>query len=94
MLEILKNIINNEYNKLTHFKLDKNYIIDNDHNNIVTLLKKINMNYSARFFISKTLVIDSINVVDINGTKMIEFENDLYEFTNKGLNNSHELFLN
>ena len=94
MLEILKNIINNKYNKLTQHKLDKNYIIDNDHNNIITLLKKLNMNDSTRFFVSKTLVIDSINVVDIDGIKMIEFENDLYEFTNKGLNNSYELFLN
>lgn len=94
MLEILKNIINNKYNKLTHHKLDKNYIIDKDHDNIITLLKNLNMNDSTRFFVSKTLVVDSINVVDIDGTKMIEFENDLYEFTNKGLNNSYELFLN
>ena len=44
-----------------------------------------------KYYVSKTLEIDSINVIDISGIRMIEFENDLYEFTNKGLDNSYEL---
>ena len=94
MIEILKNISKNNYNKLTQFKLDNIYIVDNDHNNLKKLLKDLKFNKNTRFFVSKTLEVDSINIVDIDNTRFIEFENDIYEFTNKGLENNYELFLN
>lgn len=94
MIEILKNISKNNYNKLTQFKLDNIYIVDNDHNNLKKLLKDLKFNKNTRFFVSKTLEVDSINIIDIDNTRFIEFENDIYEFTNKGLENNYELFLN
>lgn len=94
MIELLKNISKNNYNKLTQFKLDNIYIVDNDHNNLKKLLKDLKFNKNTRFFVSKTLEVDSINIVDIDNTRFIEFENDIYEFTNKGLENNYELFLN
>ena len=92
MLEILQKIFNkNKYETMVQYNLDTNFIVDNDYKNIKTLLKKISKNKKIRYFVSKTLVIDSINVIDIDDTRFIEFENDLYEFTNKGLENSYEL---
>jgi hypothetical protein len=80
---------------MVHFKLDTTFIIDNNYQNIKTLLKNINnnSNKNIRYLISKTLKIDSINVIDIDNIRFIEFENDLYEFTNKGLNNSYDLYI-
>ena len=95
MIEILKNIVKtSEYKVFTQFKLPSNFIIDENHQNLKNLLINLDIDQDTRFFISKTLVIDSINVIDIQGTRIIEFENDLYEFTNKGLNNSIELNFN
>lgn len=94
MIEILKNISKNNYNKLTQFKLDNIYVVDNDHNNLKKLLKDLKFNKNTRFFISKTLEVDSINIIDIDNTRFIEFENDLYEYTNKGLINNYEVQLN
>ncbi len=95
MIKILKDISkNNYYDKLKQIKLDNIYIVDKDHNNLKKILKDIKFNKRTRFFVSKTLEIDSVNIVDIDNTRFIEFENDLYEFTNKGLENNYELFLN
>ena len=95
MKDLLKNIVKtNEYKVFTQFKLPSNFIIDENHQNLKNLLINLDIDQDTRFFISKTLVIDSINVIDIQGSRIIEFENDLYEFTNKGLNNSIELNFN
>tara|TARA_B100001175_G_C19399572_1_gene585557 strand:+ start:399 stop:683 length:285 start_codon:yes stop_codon:yes gene_type:complete len=94
MLKTLKKISKEAHPKYIQYKLDNIYSVDKDHNNIKELLKNIEFNKQTRFFISKTLEIDSINIVDIDNIKFIEFENDLYEFTNKGLDNNYELFLN
>ena len=95
MKDLLKNIVKtNEYKVFTQFKLPSNFIIDENHQNLKNLLINLDIDQDTKFFISKTLVIDSINVIDIQGTRIIEFENDLYEFTNKGLNNSIELNFN
>lgn len=94
MIKILNDISkNNYYDKLKQIKLDNIYIVDKDHNNLKKILKDIKFNKQTRFFVSKTLEIDSINIVDIDNTRFIEFENDLHEFTNKGLENNYELFL-
>ena len=95
MIEILKNIVKtSEYKVFTQFKLPSNFIIDENHQNLKNLLVDLDIHEDTKFLVSKTLVIDSINVIDIHGTRMIEFDNDLYEFTNKGLNNSIELNFN
>ena len=95
MIKILKDISkNNYYDELKQIKLDNIYIVDKDYNNLKKILKDIKFNKQTRFFVSKTLEIDSVNIVDIDNTRFIEFENDLYEFTNKGLENNYELFLN
>lgn len=95
MIEILKNIVKtSEYKVLTQFKLPSNFIIDENHQNLKNLLVDLDIHEDIKFLVSKTLVIDSINVIDIHGKRIIEFENDLYEFTNKGLNNSIELNFN
>jgi len=94
MFKIIQNILNETHiDSMTHYKLNTTFIIDNDYKNIKTLLKNMNNNNNIdiKYYVSKTLEIDSINVIDISGTRMIEFENDLYEFTNKGLDNSYEL---
>ena len=95
MIEILKNIIKtSEYKVFTQFKLPSNFKIDENHQNLKNLLVDLDIHEDIKFLVSKTLVIDSINVIDIHGKRIIEFENDLYEFTNKGLNNSIELNFN
>ena len=92
MFQILQKIWNEDkFDKLVHYKLDTTFIIDNDYKNIKTLLRNNNNNKNIRYIVSKTLQIDSINVIDINDTRFIEFENDLYEYTNKGLDNSYDL---
>jgi hypothetical protein len=94
MFEILQKILHeDQFNNMVHFKLDTNFIIDNNYKNIKTLLKNMNnnSNKNIRYIVSKTLQIDSINVIDIDDTRFIEFENDLYEYTNKGLDNTYEL---
>ena len=93
MFELLQKIWNKDkFDNMVHYKLDTNFIIDNDYKNIKTLLRNMNNNNkNIRYIISKTLQIDSINVIDIDDTRFIEFENDLYEFTNKGLDNSYDL---
>tara|TARA_Y200000002_G_scaffold363732_1_gene352066 strand:- start:121 stop:411 length:291 start_codon:yes stop_codon:yes gene_type:complete len=94
MLKNLKNIKNiQKYETYTQYKLDNIYNIDNNQNNLKILLKEINFNNNTRFFINKTHNIDSINVVDIDNIRFIEFENDIHEFTNKGLDNSYEFFI-
>ena len=94
MLQILQKIWKKDkFNNMVHYKLDTNFIIDNDYKNIKTLLRNMNNNNNKniRYIVSKTLQIDSINVIDIDDTRFIEFENDLYEYTNKGLDNTYEL---
>tara|TARA_A100001015_G_scaffold202355_1_gene225985 strand:- start:384 stop:671 length:288 start_codon:yes stop_codon:yes gene_type:complete len=95
MLKTLKEIIENrEYKELTHFKLDDIYNVDENYSNLKLLIKNINFEKPIKYYITKTLEIDSINIIDINNIRYIEFENDLYEYTNKGLNNSKELIIN
>ena len=94
MENILKNIINDDkHQKYTQYKLNKIYSIDKNLNNLKILLKEFDFKKDTKFFVTKTLQIDSINVIDIDKTKFIEFENDLYEFTNKGMQNSYEIYL-
>jgi hypothetical protein len=81
------------YNTFTSYKLSEIFIVDNDYENIKAEIKKITNIKPTRYFVSKTLIIDTINVCDVDNVRFIEFENDLYEFTNKGINNSYEIFL-
>ena len=95
-----KNIIKNihsillkRYDTYTTIWLDKNFIIDKDFTNIRKNLPNILDKSNCCIYISKTFTCDSINIIDINGVKFIEFENDQYEYENKGLCNSIEIKL-
>lgn len=95
MYKKLKDIASKEkhYNTFTTYKLSEIFIVDNDYENIKEEIKKITNIKPTRYFVSKTLTIDTINVYDVDDVRFIEFENDLNEFTNKGINNTHEIFL-
>ena len=95
-----KNIIKNihiillkRYDTYTTIMLDENFIIYNDFTNIRKILPNILDKSNCCIYISKTFTCYCINIIDINGIKFIEFENDQYEYENKGLCNSIEIKL-
>lgn len=92
---IIKNIYNNIlFKKNNTIRLDKQFIIEKDFKNIRELLSDIIDDISKyKIYISKTFICDSINITHINGINYIEFENDQYEYENKGLYNSIEIKL-
>ena len=88
---VLNIIKNKTFNKFKEFNLDKKYFIDNDQKSFISLLKDFDFNKNSKFFISKTFSFDYINVIDINNVKYITFENNIDEYTNKGINNNIEI---
>jgi len=93
---IIKNISNallkksNIYQKI---RLDEQFIIEKDFLNIKNILLDIIDISKCKIYISKTFICDSINIMQINNSTFIEFENEQYEYENKGLNNSIEINL-
>ena len=68
MFKIIQNILNETHiDSMTHYKLNTTFIIDNDYKNIKTLLKNMNNNNNIdiKYYVSKTLEIDSINVIKV-----------------------------
>lgn len=95
-----KNIIKNISNALLKksniyqtIRLDEQFIIEKDFLNIKNILLDIIDISKCKIYISKTFICDSINIMQINNSTFIEFENEQYEYENKGLNNSIEINL-
>tara|TARA_B100001059_G_C17333944_1_gene332624 strand:+ start:129 stop:422 length:294 start_codon:yes stop_codon:yes gene_type:complete len=93
IIKNINSILLKKYDTYTTIWLDEKLIIDNDFTNIRKILLDILDVSNSRIYISKTFICDSINVLDLNGIKFIEFENDEYKYENKGLNNFIEIKL-
>ena len=83
--EILVKIFNsNNISKYTEFKLSKSININNDENKKIISSLNLKNNIEA-YYNNRTMSCDSIGVVDVSGKRFIDFNDDLWNYTNKGI---------
>ena len=84
--KILINIFNNKekFKKYTEFRLNKVYNIED--RNIRNLLIKLNCKQNVKVYYNKnTKCFDCIGVYDNNDKKIIDFNDDMHDMMNKGM---------
>jgi hypothetical protein len=72
----------NNFLKYKEFKLNKYYKINDN----IKLLEMINsFKNSIVYYNNKTKQFNNIGVIDINGLRYYDFDDDIYTMTNKGI---------
>jgi hypothetical protein len=82
------NTINNvsKFTKYREFHLKKSVSITN--NDLKNLINQLNKNSkTVCLYNKKTLKADIIGVIDLNGKRYIDFDDNIYSMINKGINN-------
>ena len=84
--KILEDIENTkDFKVFQEFKLDKKINLGEDQ--YQKLIFDLNQEEHKRVSYSKSYSCDTIDVIDIDGMRYITFEDDIYDLTNKGLDN-------
>mgnify|MGYP001223110362 CR=1 FL=1 len=83
--DILLKIFNlDNISKYTEFKLNKPINISTDESKKMLLNLNLKKNTEA-YYNNRTMSCDSIGVVDVSGKRIIDFNDDLWDYTNKGI---------
>tara|TARA_B100001093_G_C26160938_1_gene731549 strand:- start:192 stop:500 length:309 start_codon:yes stop_codon:yes gene_type:complete len=84
--KILKDIENaKDFKEFQEFKLDSKVNLSEDI--YQKLIFDLNQEENKTVSYSKSYSCDSIDVIDIDGMRYITFEDNIYDLTNKGLDN-------
>ena len=91
---ILNNIKTTErYEKYVSYRLVNSINIDNPiYKNIINNINK-NPNMKC-YYNGLTRICDNIGVVDINNIRIIDFDDDMYTMTNKGIDRQIDNYIN
>lgn len=91
---ILKTIKQNEkYDSYTEYNLSTYIDIKNEM--VKNIINNLNKNlYTKCFYNKKTLICDNIGVVDIDGIRYIDFDDNIFTMLNKGIDYQIDTFIN
>ena len=83
-LTITKIFNTKEFKKYKEFRFNKYYNIENKE--IQDLIIKLNLKKNVEAYYNKnTMAFDGIGVVDIDGKRIVDFNDDMSDMMNKGL---------
>jgi hypothetical protein len=98
MISEIKNILKKidetpNFENYVEFRLSKSVKIDNyELKTIINLIN--NRENTIGLYNKRTLLFDIIGVIDTDGKRYIDFDDDLYTMTNKGIDNQISNYLN
>ena len=93
-LQEILNIIKNTPNYVDYVEYNLYKPIDIDNIKIKSIINKLNKNPNIEcYYNGKTRNCDIIGVVDINITRIIDFDDNIYTLTNKGIDQQTKDFI-
>ena len=93
MEEILEKIFStNNFAEYKEFNLDRYYDLKDE--KILTIIQSINRCNNVIRYNKVTKQFNNIGVIDINNTRYLDFDDDIWTMTNKGIDCSEDLSKN